>query len=170
MGKAAETPETSGAARAESPFWRTGAAGRESSRLGRGPRGGRLPDEPGGRCHRDNLGGNERGGDHDSSDGGAVGVGREAWNSQGTVRGLEERISNPARANAGGAVKRAVAPHAIRKGLQEAGSGDHTSELPSGQGTRGTQAWGISGPMGERTPTGRPAGPAERQSPLARLC
>src|ERR1019366_3275571 len=107
----------------------------------------RLPDEPGGRRHRNNAVPDGRAGNHLGRGGGIDGLDGEVWRATGTLHGLEKRLC--ARAHGQGTAARQTRPDAVWTDVRAVGYQDHRSRIAPGQGPGGAQPWNASGPAGE---------------------
>src|ERR1700732_4853926 len=119
----AEAPAASAAARAQAALWRTGADGRQLSRLARRTRSAGLPDGHGGRRHRRHAGAAGKGGDDLGGSAHAARLDRALWRAAGDLCGLEESVQ--ARAHVAGTAAGRRAGHAVRTHVREAGHPDH---------------------------------------------
>src|SRR5208282_3630439 len=119
---------------AEGALWGVGAAGRKLSPLAGRARAGRLPDEHGGRCDRDDAVSAGEGGDDLGGGRGAEGLDRALRGAPGVVHGLEERVG--AGAECAGAAAGRGASDAVWADVPDAGDRDLGGEFPPGEGLR----------------------------------
>src|SRR5208282_2075527 len=130
---------------AEGALWGVGAAGRKLSPLAGRARAGRLPDEHGGRCDRDDAVSAGEGGDDLGGGRGAEGLDRALRGAPGVVHGLEERVG--AGAECAGAAAGRGASDAVWADVPDAGDRDLGGEFPPGERAGGEKSRDASGPF-----------------------